>query len=1246
MIGATKIGGATVPESVMARLRNARNVCAGFTWLTNRLWRSRCVVAALLCLAVAAQAATVPFEVAFTHSGTTPSKRPLSHIFVLDRSGSMYNSRDAECERNGKMVQCNRWEALKDSLRKTLANTPDKTELRFIIVDGDRREEGFLLFEKDGVKSDNGFFSWGSGGKEMTDTIIMGEKYREPSEISAIIKRLGEPGGNTPLYDTLQYVMLRAWDLFKEGKRVSVFVFSDGENVGGKIRSEDELKRSLIRNQVPEDMVNNLSFLPIWVSKTKPGKKLFDTDWLEPGTVPMVATVESSPITGLVLDNPASGKIVPIKLGFDFKVSDEIWSKIQKYTDELIVCTGEGRRVASYPIKFKDKEVFAINIDNKSLSPARDNVFQVQLKCDFPKGSYITCDKPDPIRLTFAKAGEVSVAIVSPRPSQVVKCGEQGEVVKFEAMVKPETAECEWDFGDNSPVAHGVQVEHRYLKSDTFAYSVRAKVKDNSLIPGTAKGSIAATNASVSLVLSKAKVSVGEQVVIKAVGKGPILRYEWSVAGIDVNGSDAKDGRSSELRWKPDVPGKIAISVRAIMKGEMKSESDSKIIPVEAKPYVGIVSPKPGFEAEIGTSMPILARAVNVDTVKFNVYGEGHKLVVTQPGSAVKDNVSEAMLNLKEAGNYQIEVEGGDGAAKSVPINIYVKAEQLKVFIDSPKNGEPCKASEHKKIVAHVKGSKTLLDECCGLAWEVNGTSIPNGSGKINDRGEMSVVWTIPDEFARKECVLRAYALDKKGSKTSVYDEVTIEPSIEGSIKIVQPSNDKYVPFDEAFDLKAETGGRVKGVTWFAEVDGKSVPIGSGVQREYRVKHTGQKKAVVRLHAEAEMPAGDPLRSDEVVVTAFCPDAQVEIQQPGTNSIGRMQEYTVNIVGRDVGKLVNIVWDMGDGTIYTNKGASVTHSYTIYGTYAIKASGRCAKCSEPFSIMASAAVVVDVQAPRASFAIEPDRETFSIRSHIKLKDTSSGDVDRCIWTTNGSVFATCGKGESVELPLSNWPCEIQIGLRGENGSGASSEVQPRTLRVRIGGWLIVPVVVISILLWVPFFKLLANNEPAGWCVLAWKGELPKWDAVGKAKEVDKVKKKWEGDHSDAKPIFKWWSIRDKMASIPPGELGLDLDDMGGKDPPAGNLIIGPKDPKVSGLASLIRDQSAAIGILGIPNVEFCRFNPSREAEKRAIVKGKNPKNLRIVLDLRTRAYRYVVALWVLTALLVAAITWIIFEFAI
>ncbi len=1088
------IGRVTALECVMARWRNARNVCTRFTWLTNGLWRSRCVVAALLCLAVAAQSATVPFEITFTHSGTTPPKRPLAHIFVLDRSGSMVNRRDAECERNGKMVPCNRWEALKDSLRKTLANTPDKTELRFIIVDGDRREKGFLLFEKDGIKSDNGFFSWVSGGKEMTDTIIMSDKYREPSKISAIIKKLGEPGGNTPLYDTLQDVMLKSWDLFKDGKRVSVFVFSDGDNVGGRLRTEDALKRSLISEHVPSNIVSHISFLPIWVSKSRPDpkNKLFDTDWLEPGTVPMVATVVPL-LDTVVLDNPLSGNPISVKLGYDFKVSDDIWVKIQKYAGELILCDRNGQRLAGYPIGFKASQNVAINIDDKYLSPTQDNVFQVKLRCDdFPKESYITCDKPDPIRVTFTKAGEVSVAIVSPRSSQVVKSGEKGEVVKFEAMVSPANAECEWDFGDGSPAAHGVRVEHRYLKSDTFAYSVRAKVKDRSLIPGTAKGSIAATNASVSLVVPKEKVDVGEQMVVKAIGEGPVSRYVWSVAGIDMEGSDAKDGSSSEFRWKPEAPGKVAISVRAIMKGEMKSESDSKIVSVEAKPYVGIVSPKPGFVAEIGTPFSVVARVVNVDAVKFNVYGKEHALVVTQVGSAIKDNVSETMLNLKEAGNFQIEVEGGNGTVKSVPIDISIKAEQLKVFIDSPKNGEPCKTSEHKNIVAHVKGSKVLLDECGGLVWEVNGVPIPNGSGKINDKGEMSAIWTIPDELAWKECVLRAYALDRTGTKTSAYDEVTIEPSIEGAINIVEPSNGKHVSFDSAFDLAANTTGRAKGVSWFAE--GVSEPIGHGKKCEYRVRHIGQKKAVIRIHAEADMPGGTPLKSDEVVVTAICPDIKAKIQQPATNSIGRTKEYTVNITGSGVDRLESgtIVWDMGDGTIYTNKGISVTHKYTNYGTYTIKASGCCAKCREPVNLKAPASVVVEKQPISAAFTILASATspkaisgTIAQGRQVTLIGQVSPDIARREWTCNGQIILG-DDGKPKQGPSIEYRCkdvgEYVFGLTVYDDAGSAVGPEKHALKTyRL--WAILLIAFVCLIVWVIL-------------VLYWKGDdLRFWEIL-------------------------------------------------------------------------------------------------------------------------------------------------------
>ena len=116
----------------------------------------------------------VDFELSFTHSGVTQAKRPLAHIFVLDRSGSM-TYRDAEIEDGGTKRRVQRWEALKYGLRDTIRNTPNQTELRFLIVDGAKDSDGFLRF---------GCNWFGQGGK---DFIIMGDEYRNPSAIESIV---------------------------------------------------------------------------------------------------------------------------------------------------------------------------------------------------------------------------------------------------------------------------------------------------------------------------------------------------------------------------------------------------------------------------------------------------------------------------------------------------------------------------------------------------------------------------------------------------------------------------------------------------------------------------------------------------------------------------------------------------------------------------------------------------------------------------------------------------------------------------------------------------------------------------------------------------------------------------------------------------------------------------------------------------------------------------------------------------
>lgn len=1071
----------------------------------------------------------VDFELSFTHSGVTQTKRPLAHIFVLDRSGSMWNNKDAEYVKDGKVYsRVRRWEALKEGLRNTLKNTPNQTELRFIIVDS-RGGGEFLQFEqKTG--------SWIDFRKGTTDSIVMSDDYRKPSEIDSIIEKLGRPGGETPLYDTLQTAFKKAWDLFKEGKRVSVFVFSDGENVGGKLRDEESLRINLVRNyEVPEDVVKHISFLPIWVSKTSPGKKLFDTDWVIPGTVPMVVTVESSPAAGVILDSPISGKAASVRLGYDFKVTDSVWAEIQKHTDDLIVYDAAGRRIASHPVSFKSsKERVTINIDDKYLPASKDNVFQVQLKGEFPKGTYISCDKIDPVRVTFAKAGEVSVAIVTPQASKIVKCGEKGELVSFEAMTRPANAECTWDFGDGSSPTNGNPVTHRYLKSNVFPYSVRAK--SPGLNPVTLGGRITAIEAGVSLISPKQKAVVGESIEFKAEGNGPISRYEWSVAGIEVEGRDSEDKKYSVFRWTPDMPGnKVAVSVRAIMRGEMKSETAGTIISVEPKAYVGIVSPKPGTEFEIGAPVTVVARVVNVDSAVFKVYDDKNALVATQNGSASKDNLSEGVINLKESGNYRIEAEGNNGAVRSDAVKISVKAEQLKVFIDSPIGGDMRKTGESKPIVAHVIGSKVLLNDCGGLVWEVNGTPIPNGSGKVNDKNEMSVNWTIPDELGGKECTLRVSVLDKNGEKTAISDEVTIVPTVDGTIELVQPSNGKKVPFDKPFELKAETTGRVKDVVWYAEAEGVVSKVGVGKNCEHRVEHTGQMKARVRIYAVATLPGGSEIKADEEAwVEAYCPKVRLAVKthpskQGSETSYGLNEKIGFSLVsldGGEVGHLSDIEWNMGDGTILKDQ-EKFDYAYTNYYTAGIDVSMscKCALCEEPAEVKPYR-LKVEKQPPKAVLEIRERGSHYGTGDTIHLNaENSSGDIVDYIWEIDGKGLAEDRGKQEIKVKLPKKPCEMAVKLTLIGPDGATSEAQ-RDVRVRWGAKGIVILisllaVVIGTLAW-----LLLWNGPLGWEASVYCGPFIDLAAEG-GKNIEFKR----CENGDPVSLWKFWNFFSKKAHI-------------------------------------------------------------------------------------------------------------------
>ena len=101
---------------------------------------------------------------------------------------------------------------------------------------------------------------------------------------------------------------------------------------------------------------------------------------------------------------------------------------------------------------------------------------------------------------------------------------------------------------------------------------------------------------------------------------------------------------------------------------------------------------------------------------------------------------------------------------------------------------------------------------------------------------------------------------------------------------------------------------------------------------------------------------------------------------------------------------------MGDGVAYTNL-TSVKHAYLDYGTYEIKASGRCAKCGDAFSIAAPSRLVVEKQPISAAFTIRASATspkaisgTIAQGRQVTLSGQSSPDIARREWTCNGQII--------------------------------------------------------------------------------------------------------------------------------------------------------------------------------------------------------------------------------------------------
>ncbi len=369
-----------------------------------------------------------------------------------------------------------------------------------------------------------------------------------------------------------------------------------------------------------------------------------------------------------------------------------------------------------------------------------------------------------------------------------------------------------------------------------------------------------------------------------------------------------------------------------------------------------------------------------------------------------------------------------------------------------------------------------------------------------------------------------------------------------------------------------------------------------------------------------------------------CPDLMPEIVCTKANgsegaSFGRNEriEMRVRVAKGMEGAVEDVAWDFGDGEKESSGARTSTHHE--YRSFAkdivLRATFKCRLCGKAYS--PEKRVTVEVQKPVASFAVVPDRTTFSIRGRISLRDTSGGDVDRCVWTTNGVQFTTSKSGESVDLTLPGKPCEILIGLRAENEMGAVSEAQPRALRVRFGWWAALVFLVFTALVIVILWRILGSgNKAAGWKIYSWTRGEPVPNAKGSYER--------EADYDSADVSYtarEFWSVFTKRAIIPTEKLSeelgtalpgtsVTLEDAGGK----------PDLEQPGGMEDVTRQYKVVVQ----DGFWHC-YRLSRET-------GKTPKYMRVVISCLTQDMVYAAYFWALTFILLIACFLVCVKFAI
>ena len=964
-----------------------------------------------------------------------------------------------------------------------------------------------------------------------------------------------KPNGCTLLYDAQEIALTEAGRTMQRdpGAEVSVYVYTDGLHETPSDYQGDY--PACFHKKVGRRWVENPDYRREKDAAYAKFKKKFadlvakptlelEYEWLSDsakpdpekwGTRPSLAAELKSRVSEL--KNPCAEPEQTVECQLFLPISDSCWKEVAS-KETLFHLEVDGRR-SSTQVLVKDG---TYRIDWPSLPSDHPAVARLSFS-HMPKGKKFELKVAKPLVLNVPAQGQTPFSVVSPPAGAVYPVDAN---VVFSAKAS-EGVDVEWSIaGGKGGVIRGLSANWKATAPGRIDYCATAhkqRCRDAS-----ANGSFEVIPTGVEIVSVTDRHEVGKESEFRAKAVGQCQGYAWKIDGNSVPG-----GTGDTIKYLFKKPGRHVVGVTARYKAGIMKDAKEQEISVSKAPFLEILQPKayggdPEF-AQYQAEKPVeLLAAVDGDLTKvqwqFLLKGKAAPPVSAE----VRNGHASGRFVPPKGGYYDLTVTAEGPAGKKVEkVQIFVKSTDIGVNIKQPVANDEVETGKPFELSAETKGPVK------GLRWKMvdksTAQSIAFGPSDVSEvlNGKSTIKAKLPLEIGTTSVDITAEPVveDVDLAETAGASTITVQAKTLAEIAYTKETQEKYlrpVKYGEQEVLAVETSGAVSDVSWFMLDNGKetAIPGKGNVVRSPLVAPDGRTpKRVMEYFARGKMPGGSFVQTSPLALVHYCPPVRAVVQQPMTNnvvvaSIGRKSDYIVTLKPADGEKVENVVWDMGDGAMYTNL-TSVKHSYDNYGTYTIKASGRCANCGEIFKVSAPSAVVVEKQPINAEFAIRPSvnsRRTISDKvaqgRQIALVGMDSPDVATRKWTCNGTLVKD-DNGNPVTNAAIEVRCvdvgDVEFGLTVFDSDGNATGPVVHTLRVyRL--WVVLLAFVLALFVAGFFWWYFSGDDPRFWRVCGFVDET-------NSKDPSAV----ESEMLGFRRIFKFWDTMWNKATIPLHVLG-------------------------------------------------------------------------------------------------------------